>query len=354
MHVLAVLLTFLLLHGLGQTEGHPSFLWPKADDLQVDLLVGLDDLAWLGDATVGQLGDGNEAFDVQPLDRGEGPVLGQARNSRLHYRPGTQLLASLVPRVGQALAAGQADAVLLPVNADDGNLKRLPDLDDLRRMLHPRPGHLGDVEQAVDAAQVHEGAIVGDVPDLALADHAFRKPCQGLGAAAGPLLLHDLTVGEDDLLVTPVGLDDTETQRAPHEAVQVPDIPGAHLRGRNEPTDAEVDSQAAFDPLGDHRRDGLLGLQRLEDTRPHGLVVGLLLGELNVPLVVGDAHDGDIYGVAFGGHLSGAGELGEGYDALVLTPDVDDNLVRPHLHDRAFHNLTGPDCLEGLREVGVG
>jgi hypothetical protein len=40
-------------------------------------------------------------------------------------------------------------------------------------MLDALPGHVGDVQQAVDAAQIHEGAVVGEVLDHALDLHAL-------------------------------------------------------------------------------------------------------------------------------------------------------------------------------------
>jgi hypothetical protein len=44
----------------------------------------------------------------------------------------------------------------------------LVDLDHVGRVVDPAPGHVGDVQQAVDAAEVDERAEVGDVLDRAL------------------------------------------------------------------------------------------------------------------------------------------------------------------------------------------
>ncbi len=46
------------------------------------------------------------------------------------------------------------------------------DLDDFARAADAVPGHVGDVQQAVDAAEVHEGAELGDVLHDAHADLA--------------------------------------------------------------------------------------------------------------------------------------------------------------------------------------
>ena len=48
-----------------------------------------------------------------------------------------------------------------------------PDCQDFRWVTHATPCQVGDVQQAIDAAQVHERAVVGDVLDDALDHCAF-------------------------------------------------------------------------------------------------------------------------------------------------------------------------------------
>ena len=54
------------------------------------------------------------------------------------------------------------------------------DVDDFGRMLHALPGHVGDVQQAVDAAEVDERTVVGEVLDHALDDRAFLQTLEQL------------------------------------------------------------------------------------------------------------------------------------------------------------------------------
>src|SRR3546814_10398643 len=72
------------------------------------------------------------------------------------------------------LLHAQRDALRVLVDADDLHLHRVADVDQLRRMADAAIAHVGDVEQAVDAAQVDEGAIIGDVLDDAV-DHLARS-----------------------------------------------------------------------------------------------------------------------------------------------------------------------------------
>ena len=47
-------------------------------------------------------------------------------------------------------------------------------------MLHTTPCKVGDVQQAVDTAQIHERAVVGDVLDDALDGDAFAQVLEQL------------------------------------------------------------------------------------------------------------------------------------------------------------------------------
>ena len=61
----------------------------------------------------------------------------------------------------------------------------VPDLEEVGGVAHPAVGQVGDVQQAVQAAQVHEDAVVGDILDHALHDLALFQGGQqgGLGFA---------------------------------------------------------------------------------------------------------------------------------------------------------------------------
>ncbi|MND03608.1 hypothetical protein D3C83_235180 [compost metagenome] len=60
------------------------------------------------------------------------------------------------------------------------------------------------MQQAVDAPQVHERAIVGDVLDHAFADFAFLQLADQLGALFGASFLQNRTAGNHDVPPRPV------------------------------------------------------------------------------------------------------------------------------------------------------
>src|SRR2546423_14946543 len=90
-------------------------------------------------------------------------------------------------------------------------------------MVHVTPGKLGDVDQPVDALEVHEGAEVDDVGDLALDDLAGLEPAEDLLADLLALLLEHGAAREDNVVAGAVELDHLALELLAHELVEVLD-----------------------------------------------------------------------------------------------------------------------------------
>jgi hypothetical protein len=79
-------------------------------------------------------------------------------------------------------------------------------------MLDALPGHVRDVQQAVDAAEVDEGTVVGEVLDHALDRLAFLQVRQQRFALGAVCLFHDRAAGHDHVVALLVELDDLELE----------------------------------------------------------------------------------------------------------------------------------------------
>ena len=126
----------------------------------------------------------------------------------------------------------------------------LVDGDHFRRMVDASPTHVGDVQQAVDAAEVHERAEIGDVLDHALAEVANLELRQELFLLFLPLGFDQRAAADDD--VAP-GLVDLEHQTLDRAADVIADVGRAadiDLAGGQEHVDADVDQQPALDLCG--------------------------------------------------------------------------------------------------------
>ena len=73
------------------------------------------------------------------------------------------------------------------------------------------------MQQAVDAAEVDEGAIVGEVLDGAVDDLAFGEVGDDLMALLGPALLEHRAAGDDDIAAPAIDLQDLERLRDIHQ-----------------------------------------------------------------------------------------------------------------------------------------
>ena len=199
-----------------------------------------------------------------------------------------------VPRVGQLLLEAEADALLLAVDVEHDDVDVLADLEDLGRVADAAPAHVGDVQQAVDAVEVDEGAEVGDVLDRALADVARGHLGEELLAALGAFLLDQFAAGQDDVLPLLVDLDDLEIVGVADVLGEVLRGEDVDLRGGQEGLDADVDQQAAFDDGFDFAGDGAAFVADGEDAFPVLLELGLLLGEDDHALLVFELLDQDV------------------------------------------------------------
>ena len=162
-------------------------------------------------------------------------------------------------------------------------------------MRHPAVRHVGDVEQAVHAAQVDEGAEVGDVLDDALPHLADRQLLHQVLALVGPLVLQDDPAAHHDVAAALVELDDLEVVGLAQQLVDVGHPAERDLAPGQERVDAhQVHDHAALDLLDQRALDRLVALVGHADLLPDPHEVGLLLGEDDGALLVLEVLEEDL------------------------------------------------------------
>jgi hypothetical protein len=141
----------------------------------VDFLRGRHDLAGV-DVLLGPAHFRNvhQAFDAR-LQLHEGAVFGDVGDSAAQLGADGVLGDHAIPRIAFQLLHAQADALRILVDADDLHPHGVADGDHFARVVDALVAHVGDVQQAVDAAQVNERTVVGDVLDHAVDDLAFGE-----------------------------------------------------------------------------------------------------------------------------------------------------------------------------------
>src|SRR5262249_7708665 len=267
---------------------HFDFVTQLHDLLRIDVLIGPV-----------HFGDVHEAFDAR-FDLDERAVVGEVGDLAEHARALRITPTQSDPRILAELLHAQGNAVLLLVELEDLGGDLLADLHHLARMTHATPRQVGDVQQAVDAAQVDERAVVGDVLDDALDDGALFQSLQQLGALFAHAGFDHGTARQHHVVALAIELDDLELERLAFVRRSVLDRTHVDQRAWQERTDAiGHDGEAALHLAGDGAAHELAGFQRLLEIQPRGEPLGLVARQDGVAVTVFQRFDRHRYEIAW-------------------------------------------------------
>src|SRR5438270_6698073 len=225
------------------------------------------------------LGDVHEPFNPR-LQLHEGAVVRNRYDLSLHPRTNRILRGDILPGIRLQLLEAERNALALPVDVENLDLELLADLHHLGRMRYAAVAHVGDVQQAVDAAEIDERAEVGDVLDDPFAHLSHLELFHQDVALGLPLGFEQHAPAHHDVAAALVELDDLELEALPQQLVDVGHAPQRDLAAGEERIHAhQVDHDAALDLLDQGARYRLVLLMGLADPLPHPHEVGLLLRE---------------------------------------------------------------------------
>src|SRR5208282_4237159 len=177
-------------------EGEAAVLHVDLEDLGLDGFALAQNLAGvLRFIAPTDVGDVDQALDAL-LDFDEGAEIGHAADAPSDDEADGIFVAEGEPGIGQGLLHAERDAALLGIDLEDFHLELVAEGDDLGGMLGAlRPGHLADVDQALDAGvEFDEGAVVGDAHDFADEAHAGFEALRDIHPGIG----HELFASERD------------------------------------------------------------------------------------------------------------------------------------------------------------
>src|SRR5580704_4468354 len=344
-------------HGLFETERNPALDRIHFQHLHFDFLRGRDDLAGVH-VLLGprHFRDVDQAFDAR-LQLDEGAVIGDVGDAAGEARVQRIFRLDALPRIVQQLLHAERDTVGLVVDLDDLDLDGLADGEHLGRVIDPSPGDIGDVQQAVDAAEVDERAVIGDVLDDAVDDLALFEVLHQFLALLGAGLFQHGAARHHDVAAAAIHLQDLERLRIVHQRCDVADRADVDLRARQEGDRAvEVDGEAALDLVEDDAVHLLVIVEGLFQLAPAFLAARLVARQHGFAERILDAVEKHLDHVA---HLefaffAGPGEFAQRHTALGLQADVDDGHVlldrnNGALDDGAFLQIAAG---EGLVEHG--
>ena len=295
------------------------------------------------------LADVDQPLDAR-LELDERAVVGQADHLAADARADRIALDDVRPRIVHQLLVAERDALGRRVVLQHDDVDLVVDLEELGRVRDPAPRHVGDVQQAVDAAEVDEGAVVGDVLDDAAEDLALGERVERVLLLLRVLLFEEHLARQHDVAALLVDLDDPHAQLLAAQGVEVPDRAHVDLRAGQERAHADVHREPALDALDDAADDDLALGVGLLDVVPDLHLLGFFAREDDVAFTVLGAleqHVDDVAGLD--GDLAGfVDELVDGDDAFGLVADVDDHFGRGDFQDGALDDLAFRDVAEAV------
>src|SRR5210317_1371615 len=136
-------------------------------------------------------------------------------------------------------------------------------------MLDTFPSHIRDVQQTIDATEIDERAVIGEILDDTLDDLAFLETLQQFFAFGAEFLLDYGTARDHDIVSPAIELDHLEFEVFALEISRVPYRSDVDQRTRKEGAYIlDFDGEAAFDPPGDLTRNDFLLLEGLVELFP--------------------------------------------------------------------------------------
>src|ERR1700722_15875748 len=199
----------------------------------------------------GHLTDMYEPFNAL-LQFHKGAVVRHADDAAADMSVDRVAVFGVEPRVRSKLLKSERDSLLVLVVLQRFDVNRIADVDQVARVRQPAPGHIRDVQQAIDAAHVHESAVVGQVLDYAGQRGAFFEILQRLGALLALFFLHHLFARNYDVATLLIQLDDGNFEDLPLGGIQVASAAQVGLGSRQKrPGAHNVDSKAALNSFDD-------------------------------------------------------------------------------------------------------
>src|SRR5258708_5974014 len=201
-----------------------DFLFVLVDiqDLHFNLIADLNQFTGMIDA----LGPAHFADVDQPFNAGfkfdEGAVAHNVDDFAGMPAADRVLRLDVGPGAGRLLFQTERDLFLFAFDFDDIDLKLLVDVDDFMRVGDSAPAHIGDMQKAVDAAQVDKRAKLGDILDDALANLPFLNFRQQVLLHLLALILEQLAAADADIATSLVNLENLALDRSANVIGNVP------------------------------------------------------------------------------------------------------------------------------------
>src|SRR5665213_1219961 len=183
-------------------------------------------------------------------------VVGDRKYAALDVRAHRVPLSGVKPRIGRQLLEAKRYALLVFVELENLYLDLVAHIHQVTRMRQASPAHVGDVQQAVDSAQVNKRAVVGQILDGAGKDGALAKMLESGRTLCILLFFEDFLAADHNVAAFLVQLDHADFNLLAKIAVKIADRTNLDLRTRKECLQADIHGKSTLDAAhncADHR-----------------------------------------------------------------------------------------------------
>src|ERR1700694_1544638 len=284
--------------------------------------------------------DVNQAFDAL-FDLDEAAIVGDVRDLAEETSVRRVAPCDVLPRIRAQLLQSQRHTLAFAIELQNPHIDLFTDFDDFGRMLDAFPSHVGDVQQAIDAAQVHESAVVGEVLDHPIDRRPLLQIVQQRGTLGAVFLLHDCAARHDHVIALLIELDHFEFERLVLQVRRIAYRTHIDQGARQERAHiVDLDGETALDSTRDDADDHLLFFEGRFETRPRSGALGLLAREAGFSRTVLDAVQSDFDGLAHGDldFTLLVLELVGGNYRLGFQSDIDDDVVLAYFDDQSVED----------------
>ena len=236
------------------------------------------------------------------------------------------------------------------------DLDLIADVDEILGMGETSPGHIGDVQQAIESPEIDKGAVLGQILDHPGEHRTFFQMLQSFGALLGLLAFQQFLARDHDVAALFVQLDHGHFDGLALHRIQIADGAQIHLGSREKRMRAvNVDGESTLDAVEHDSMDGLLLVIRFLDFFPGVNALRFLVREVDVaflgfPLA---AHDVDrIAGLELGLALV-VEHFRQRQHAFRFRANIHDHVGGGQLQDRTLDHAIFADGLFGLAGEGL-
>ena len=298
----------------------------------------------------------DEAFNARS-DLDERTVVGDDDDLTLDGVTHLEVLIESIPRMRSELLETQGDTLLVVVEVEDDDLDLLVQLDHLFGVRDAAPAEVGDVDETVDATEVDEHTVAGDVLDHAFEDLTLLELADDFGLLGFQLILDEGFVRHNHVLELLVDLHHLELHHAVNKHIVVANRLDIDLAAGQEGFEAEhFDDETTLGAALDITVDDLAAFVGFVDAIPRLEQLGFLVREDELAIGAFLVLNVDFHLVAHLQVRAGA-ELCNRDDAVRLEADVDDHFAVGDGHHSAFDDLVVSDLAHGagvlLFELGT-